>query len=135
MGRIVVLMAAAAMLLALAAGLAMAQAEPQGNFVDCSDSSKKKCKGTDNPEFIQGSTSRDIILAMAGGDGIDASNGGRDDVYGQGGNDEISVADGRGNDFVDCGDGDSDSVLFDTGDTVTRCEFTGGKGGARVAID
>lgn len=135
MSRIAVLMVAAAMLLALAAGLAMAQSEPEGLIpvIDCSGGGKK-CKGTNNPDTIQGSANRDIILARAGGDDVDATQGGRDDVHGAAGSDTIDVADGQGNDSVNCGDGDNDVAMFDSGDTITRCEFTEGMNGRLVAI-
>ena len=137
---VVLLVVAAAAVLALAGGMALAAS------VSCTDagSAPGDCLGTREPDTITGSAGIDRIAGMEGNDIIDGG-ASSDEIYGDEGNDTITDAsdtgDGdliygdQGNDTIDvqegdeftdavnCGPGTKDKVFFDEGfDTVTGCE-------------
>ncbi len=120
--RKLILAMVVALIVALAAGIAIAQAEPEGggNFVDRANDGMNRCEGTGQPDFIVGSPGRDIIVAKEGDDLVVADQGGRDDVFGNKNNDTIDVKDGEGNDFVDCGEGGDDQAFGDRGDKFRK---------------
>jgi len=110
------------------------------------------CLGTRDADQVTGSTGRDRIAGMEGGDTITEPAGGvgdnhqifgdegndvitdklggidNDDIFGDEGNDTIDVdeqgtLDDIATDTVDCGPGNKDKVFADSGDTLTHCEI------------
>jgi hypothetical protein len=130
----VLALSTAAVLLALATGVALGQAQPQAVPVDCGGGDEE-CRGTGRSDLIAGTPGRDVVLARAGADFVFLYDGGRDEARGQRGDDYVDVQDGRGNDRVDCGRGDEDVAVFDRGDSVESCELTLGEDGERVALE
>ena len=96
-----------ALLLALAAGNALADSERSGG-------------GTDGGERLAGSGADDVIRGLGGDDELYGGEG-RDVILGGAGDDFIEAKDGEV-DFVGCGSGD-DVVSVDLNDRVARdCE-------------
>lgn len=117
--RIAIALTAAAMMLALTAGVGLAM------VVACTGGA---CEGTGKADVIFGSPNSDEIRARGDDDTVSAAQGGADLVEGNNGDDAIDVADFDGNDFVDCGRG-TDVVRFNTvfngpEDEIRRCEET-----------
>jgi hypothetical protein len=128
-------MAVGTLLVALAAGIAMAQVEPNGGTgtppgaIDCANDGKTRCEGTGQPDIIIGSSGCDIIIAKEGGDIVNASQRGRDDVFGNKDDDTLDVQDEEGNDFVDCGEGGEDQAFGGRGDKFTNYGSNVSRGG------
>jgi Ca2+-binding RTX toxin-like protein len=111
-----------ALLLALAAGEALADAELGGGGDDA-------LRGADGGQRLAGFGGEDGIWGLAGDDGLSGGGGddelyggpGRDALLGGAGDDFIEAKDGQ-RDYVWCGPGD-DVVSVDLGDRVARnCE-------------
>ena len=92
--RSVLLVAAVAVALTLASGVALART------IDCDGG---KCRGTNNKDTMYGSPRHDAMYGFRGAD-LMRGNGGADSVNGDGGRDRLSG--GRGNDTVNGGDDD-----------------------------
>lgn len=85
-----------------------------------------ECLGTPRPDIMTGTNADDVIAGLGSGDNIvDTAKQDKDTVAGGRGNDTIDVREGNGGlvntDFVNCGRG-RDTVFFDEGDAVVRCE-------------
>jgi Ca2+-binding RTX toxin-like protein len=100
--RSVLLLAAVAVALTLASGVALART------IDCDGG---KCRGTNNKDTMYGSPRHDTMYGLRGAD-LMRGNGSADSVNGDGGRDRLSG--GRGNDTVNGGD-DDDVVAGNTG--------------------
>jgi Ca2+-binding RTX toxin-like protein len=147
--RSVLLLAAVALALTLASGVALART------IDCDGG---KCLGTNNKDTMTGSPRRDIMYGfrgadlmrgngrsdsvngdggrdrLSGGRGDDTVNGGDDDdlVAGNPGNDTLNAGNGDDRveaadgmrDHISCGNGSHDLVIFDQGlDRFRECEI------------
>ena len=127
MSRATTVLLVGAMLLALAAGIALAWMIQAGVAmawtIPCSDLFDI-CRGTDNPDRIVESSVGDGIRAMGGDDDVDAARFAEDTdkVLGGSGDDTINTADGDPFDAFRCGRG-QDVAIVDPGDYVAGgCE-------------
>ncbi len=129
-----------AMLVALAAGVALAWTIQAGVAlswtIPCLEENVDVCRGTDNPDRIAESRANDRIRAEGGDDDVDAARFAEDTdkVSGGRGADTINTADGDPFDAIRCGYG-QDVAIFDPGDDASGgCEnltpTTGGPGPA-----
>lgn len=118
MRKVILLATMTAVILAMAAGAALAA---HNNIV-----------GTNRGDDLIGTNRLDRIYGLGGNDFISARGGnddvfpgtGRDTVRTNGGNDYINAADEDNADTINCGGGDDDTVVFDDGiDSVNlNCE-------------
>jgi hypothetical protein len=119
MRKIGMVIALGALLLAMAAGTALAL-----NDIQCKS---KPCYGTNQADFIRervGNGVNDEIRARAGGDVVDANNysNDRDLVYGSDGSDTLRVNDGDTKDEAR-GDGGVDKCIVDArSEAVSGCD-------------
>src|SRR5215210_8068232 len=127
--RVTTVLVVGAMLVALAAGVALAWMIQAGLAlawpIPCGDTFDT-CRGTDNPDRIVESSVDDGIRAEGGDDDVDAARFAEDTdkVLGGRGDDTINTADGDPFDAIGCGRG-RDVAIFDPGDVVKRsCENT-----------
>ena len=119
MRRSVLLVAAVAVALTLASGVALART------IDCDGG---KCRGTNNKDTMYGSPRHDAMYGFRGAD-LMRGNGRADFVNGDGGRDRLSG--GKGNDEVNGGDAD-DVVAGNSGFDA----MNGGNGDDRMeAVD
>jgi hypothetical protein len=138
--RVATVLVVGAMLVALAAGVAMAWMIQAGVAlawtIPCSDTfSFDGCRGTDNPDRIVESSVDDAIGAEGGDDDVDAARFAEDTdkVAGGRGDDTINTADGDPFDAIACGKG-QDVAIITPGDVVAgNCENTTVTGGPRPA--
>jgi Ca2+-binding RTX toxin-like protein len=113
--RITILLTTVGLLLAFAAGVALART------VTCTGG---PCEGTNREDTITGSPQNDTIIAKRGGDTVISNQRGADTVRGGRGGDSINLNDTAGDDFVDCGMGRDDTINKNSGDIDERCEVT-----------
>ncbi|MGH3087689.1 MAG: hypothetical protein ACRDSJ_10295 [Rubrobacteraceae bacterium] len=124
MRRMILVAVAGALVLALAAGVAIAQ-----NIIQCDTD---PCTGTNQQDRIfeqEGDGVDDTIRGRGKGDVIDAANfdADNDNVFGGRGNDRIRVDDRDPLDFVSCGKGNKDIAVINPGDEASgNCEFVRG---------
>lgn len=117
MSRAMTILMVGALLLAFAAGAALA-------------TSYAPIEGTDRSDHLTGTTNPDAIYGRKGRDTIEADQGGRDSLYGGRGDDIINVReplppDGAyvKDDHVDCGRGREDTAIIDEADVANEsCE-------------
>jgi Ca2+-binding RTX toxin-like protein len=112
MKRIVMLLAAMGMILALFAGVVLAKTI-NGNDRD------NVLFGTERADTIRGFGGEDVIFGLDGGDTLVGGRG-KDEVFGGNGNDEIKAVD-RSEDLIFCGLG-RDRVRANRGDDLFNCE-------------
>jgi hypothetical protein len=112
MKRIVMLLAAMGMILALFAGVALAKTI-NGNDRD------NVLFGTERADTIRGFGGEDVIFGHDGGDTLIGGRG-QDEVFGGNGNDGIKAVDGS-EDLIFCGEG-RDRVRANPGDDLFNCE-------------
>lgn len=121
MKRISLVVVVGALLLALIAAVAVADA---GRTFQC-QSDNPSCEGTDNDDTIseRDGTNADRIDAKGGDDTVNAALFGSDadTVFGSPGNDVIRTDDGDTRDSIDGGAG-KDVCVVDRGDDVDDCE-------------
>ncbi len=127
MRRIAMMLGAAMLLLAVAAGAAMADHRFDNEFQCRSE----PCSGTDQDDVLYERTDNglnDTISGFRGADAIDANTfrKDRDRVFGGPGSDRLLVNDGDARDVVGGGDG-RDVCYVDPGDRVTGCESVRGE--------
>ncbi len=139
MSRATTTLVVGAMLVALAAGVALAWMVLSGPAlawtIQCSDTFRG-CRGSDKADPIAESSVDDSIVARRGDDDVDAARFAEDTdkVSGGRGADTINTADGDPFDAIRCGYG-QDVAIFDPGDDASGgCEnltpTTGGPGPA-----
>ena len=119
MRKIAMVVALGALLLALAAGTAIAL-----NEIQCTS---KPCYGTSQADFIKervGNGVNDEIRARAGGDTVDANNytNDRDLVYGSDGGDTLRVNDGDFQDEARGGSGFNKCLVDARREAVSGCD-------------
>ena len=130
MRRMVMILAAGALLLTLTASIALAATRygTGGNDVLTGTAYADQMHGYAGDDLMYGLQGDDL---MYGGRGVDAVYGrdgddnlygrsGHDRLHGEAGNDYVNAADGQ-KDYVDCGPG-RDSFTTDSVDVVRNCE-------------
>jgi hypothetical protein len=118
MSRLAVFLTVGLMLLGFASGVAIARS------ITCTGGI---CEGTNQEDTMRGSiTVPDTIIAKAGNDKVNSTQGGEDTVKGGRGSDRIDVQEvtvPNSSDFVDCGRGIHDRAFVDWDDTALNCEI------------
>jgi Ca2+-binding RTX toxin-like protein len=149
MKRVPLFVVAGALLLAITAGVALADTLACPVFGQCTGTdSDDTIFGTNGGDDIRGEGGGDVIFAQDGGDTVSGGSGrddirggngddvlsgskspdkiagdrGSDEMYGGADNDTIYAADGEA-DYIDCGEGTDDKAFVDQLDTqVFNCE-------------